>query len=287
MEKEITLFFTNPAYIWFVSQLCITAALGIFGGVAAALLTKRRPTQKSVEKFVKGVGDARKSAIDEVYALYKSLTCACLVLAFSALIISAHSGSVVTGYTGAADFFSIEAVNSTANPITFTYSNRVADNSGNLHSLLYLPVLLILLQIPVLAFGLALLFRHTMVSAVTVMGLGLGFAIFSFWTYLNPYQLQLIELSMVMGALFIAMNVYTWWYARFVNLGGMALMFMMVVMELATGVLIICCGNYFYLFSAGTLLYILGPMAIVETAGGLFFAIVLGNKGLPEPVIEK
>jgi len=292
MEKEIVLFFGNPAYAWFIAQLCISAALGIFGGIAAAFLTKRRPSEKSVNQHLKSITnpELRKKASEEIYALYKSLTCGCLILAFSALLISAHSGSVVTGYTGAADFFSIEglsAVATAAGNLTVTVSNRVSDGSGKLHSLLYIPVGLILLHIPILVFGLALLFRHTMISAVTNMGIALGFVVFAFWTYLNPYQYQLIELTLVMFFLFVAVNVYTYWYARFVNIGGVIVMLMMVGMELATGILIICCGNYFYLFSAGVLLYILGPMAIAITAAGLVFAILLGNKGLPDMVVAK
>lgn len=284
MEKEITLFFATPAYDWFVALLCISAGLGIIGGLAAAFLTKRRPSEKALAQHLKKVTgiEERKKATDEIYALYKSLTCGCLVLAFSAILISAHAGSVVTGYTGAADFFSIEGAN-----LTFTVSNRVADGSGNLHSLLYIPVGLILLHIPILAFGLALLFRHTMISAVTNMGIALGFSIFAFWTYLNPYQLQLIELVIVMFFLFVALNVYTFWYARYVNIGGGIVMAMMVLMELATGVLVITCGNYFYLFGAGHLLYILGPMSVAVTFAGLLFAVVLGNKGLPSMVVEK
>ena len=60
MEKEITLFFNSGAYAYFIAQFCIAGALGGLGGIAASLLTKRRPTAKAYEAFSKGENTAEK-----------------------------------------------------------------------------------------------------------------------------------------------------------------------------------------------------------------------------------
>lgn len=284
MEKEITLFFNTGAYDYFIAQFCIAGGLGGLGAIAAAILTKRRPTPAAYQEFAKKetTEAKKKEKREELDAFYKSLVSSCLVLAFSVICILAHTGSILTGFTGVADFFSAEG----AAAAGVTMSNRVADSFGNLHSLLYIPVGLILLHEPVLRFAMALLFRHTMVSSVINAALGLGFAVTGFWVYLNPYGLQMIELVIVLTGIFLFQNIYTAWYARFINWGGVACMLLMIVMELATGVLLIVCGNYFYLFSAGHFCYILGPMAVVMTAALLVFAIMLGNKFLPKNLTQ-
>lgn len=284
MEKEITLFFNSGAYAYFIAQFCIAAGLGLLGGIAAILLTKRRPSPAAIKKYTEkeGTVEKKKAKEDELIKLYNALTSGCVVLAFSVVAILAHSGSIITGFTGAADFFSIEGLDSLN--ATITISNRVADGAGNLHSILYLPVLLILIHIPILRFALALLLRHSMVSSVINFGLGLGFSIAAFLVYLDPYQLQLIELTLVLFFIFVAQNLYTGWFARFVNWGGIICFGLLLCMELATGVLVLVCGNYFYLFSAGHLCYILGPMAVVATFAMLVFAILLGNKMLPKAI---
>jgi hypothetical protein len=280
MEKEITLFFNSGAYAYFIAQFCISAGLGGLGALAAGILTKRRPTAAAYKQWTKEATteEKRKEKREELDAFYKSLVNSCLVLAFSVIAVLAHSGSIITGFTGAADFFSAEG----AVAAGITMSNRVADSFGNLHSILYLPVLLILLHIPILRFAMALLFRHTMVSSIINAALGLGFAVVAFLVYLNPYALQMIELVIVLTGIFLFQNIYTGWYARFMTWAGLLCMGLMIVLELATGVLVLVCGNYFYLFSAGHLCYILGPMSVVMTAALLVFAIMLGNKFLPK-----
>lgn len=280
MEKEITLFFNSGAYAYFIAQFCIAAGLGGLGGLASVLLTKRAPSEAAMKQYTakEGTPEKKREKADELIKLYKALTSGCIILAFSVIAILAHSGSIITGFTGAADFFSIEG----ASALNITVSNRVADGAGNLHSILYLPVFLILLHIPILRFALAMLLRHSMVSSLSNLGLGLGFMITAFLTYLDPYQLQLIEIVLVMFFIFVAQNLYTAWFARFVNWGGIICFGLLLCMELATGVLVLVCGNYFYLFSAGHLCYILGPLAVVATFAMLVFAIILGNKMLPK-----